>query len=696
MDQSPSDPVTDQGQMSPAGPTPNKGWQRAVLAALALFAVALVVALLVLPLSIFQQPQTAEAVKHPPYQPGKACNAANCHEFTHKQPYNNRPCDACHILESWTYVTFTHPDAQMNAGIHPVLGCSECHTYGTPPPSAACQGCHKSKSPHHQPAYTNCANCHQAIGWKFVKIPPGHLSLAGGHAGLECTSCHNPVSFKAPGRDCSNCHGPMHGYTKGCARCHDPARFWTVPPGAINHSFFPFGVAHRNIACRVCHPALRFVGTNPECTACHGVNHGFNGDCTRCHSVFIGGWKTKHFNHGFYPLSGVHAAFDCGACHPKRVQRGLKNPRKPSKLLPPSNQLQFVGANPTCFKCHGTPHGSCLSTNCFQCHNTASWQQVDFNHRDVWQYYSGAHTKLDCSACHPGGIKFCSFKGTQCQDCHGKHHGLSSGCTRCHNTTAWQDVNFDHSFWRYYTGAHRHVACQSCHANLNFANPPSPICSNCHGAPHGQCLNNQGVGCVVCHNTSSWDDVDFNHRDYWSDYTGAHTELACSRCHPNGLVFCDVKGTKCIQCHGEQHGFTSNVCPTCHTTTAFWPLKSSWEHVIPLGGFHRQSSRGCFRCHPGTNFVNPPRTCQTCHPTPPHGLDSNVQSCIKCHWPTSWTDLHFSHADPDQVTSYGAKVYGIHSDLGIMDTCSNCHPGGNFTEAEVKCTPCHAYPPPVN
>jgi len=378
LDQTASGPdeSPDLPSQQPTG-TEGSPWKRVALAVLGLLAVAFIVALLILPLPMFQQPPTAEAVKHPPFPKGKACDAVGCHDdYTHKQPYNKGTCDTCHVTSSWGFVRYTHSYTEMNRGIHPVLGCESCHDYGSPPPNKACQTCHKAKSPHRGLAYANCSFCHQAIGWQFLKVPPGHLSLAGGHEGLDCTACHNPISFKAPGRDCSNCHGNKHGFTSGCAKCHDPARFWYVNPNSINHSFFPFGKAHAKVACRKCHPALMFVGTSPECASCHGANHGFNSGCTRCHSVFIGGWKIKHFNHDFYPLSGVHASFDCGACHPSRTY-SLPNPnQEKGGYLPARPHIQFVGVQPSCQKCHGSPHGSCLSTVCYDCHNTSSTHRL--------------------------------------------------------------------------------------------------------------------------------------------------------------------------------------------------------------------------------------------------------------------------------------------------------------------------------
>ncbi|MBI5230839.1 MAG: hypothetical protein HY876_01615 [Coriobacteriales bacterium] len=691
--------------MSPTESREGRPWLRAVLGTLAILAALLALTLMVLPLPDYLEPQRAGAVKHPPYPQGKRCNDPSCHdEYTHEQPFDERPCDTCHTLETWADVHFRHEYAEMNLGVHPVLGCAECHEEGYAPPNRACQTCHRKTSPHRQPAYGNCANCHTALGWKFVKVPRGHLSLQGGHEGLECMACHNPVSFSTPGRDCSACHGPKHGYARGCAKCHYPARFWNVDESKISHAFFPFGKAHSRVKCLQCHPALQFVGIIPECAACHGANHGFRSNCTRCHSVYLGGWKVKHFNHDFYPLSGVHAAFECGSCHPSRTVR-LRDPNVPQgtygPLMKASTQIQFVGVRPTCQNCHGVPHGDCLSVNCYECHNTADFNDVDFNHRDVWQFYTGAHTRLACSKCHAGGVKFCSFKGKTCPKCHGLRHGFTSDvCTRCHNTSSWSSIHFNHrKVWPLYTGAHARVGCGACHPGNKFVPAPSDTCSNCHGAPHGQCLSNQGVGCVVCHDTSSWEDVDFDHRDYWVNWTGAHTSLPCSTCHPGGIEFCELQSgqnTNCSApgCHGGQHGFADNtsnsVCQNCHSTSAFWPLESSFSHPVPLGGFHSQGnvrsdgSSRCNLCHPSYNFVDSPRPCQDCHADDvPHGSCFQTRNCIQCHWPTTWSDLHFTH--PQEILDEHPP--------DVADDCNNCHPGGDFCEDNLTCTPCHSSPP---
>jgi len=301
-------------------------------------------------------------------------------------------------------------------------------------------------------------------------------------------------------------------------------------------------------------------------------------------------------------------------------------------------------------------------------------------------------------------------------------------CLQCHNTTSWTNVSFDHrAIWRDYTGAHTRVPCQSCHPGGRFNPPPNgTLCSNCHGAPHGQCLNNEGVGCVVCHSTSGWSNTTFNHRDYWTWWSGAHTGNPCGDCHPssgNTYTFCQLNqgsGT-CVGCHafgntghGYSTGSSNYVCLDCHTTSAFWPLTSSWEHLITLGGFHAQSnvrpdgSSRCNLCHTGYNMVNSPRSCGVsgCHSggatsTPQgvtHGPSFVGSNCVTCHNPAAAFEPYGSS---NTRFVHPSNIWEIHTQanppVDVTD-CRLCHPAsptwptGNFDV--YQCQPCHIFNPP--
>jgi hypothetical protein len=153
--------------------------------------------------------------------------------------------------------------------------------------------------------------------------------------------------------------------------------------------------------------------------------------------------------------------------------------------------------------------------------------------------------------------------------------------------------------------------------------------------------------------------------------TGRHAALACTRCH--GAAFNPHPGTHCVDCHGVKHG-NQTQCGNCHTTSAFAPAKAiTHPSPISLGAQHR--SRACTLCHPTLTFSAATKPCRDCHTAPHVG----PTDCIRCHRPTVWSDLHFSHP-------------GLADGHGPGDgACTDCHIGGDFTNTAgwIGCS-CHA------
>ena len=464
--------------------------------------------------------KTGIAVRqHSPIPAGKTC--ADCHakDKTHLPPYLGA-CDKCHQLNSWRTIVYTHASDIFNQGAHGVIGCSRCHTEGTPPPSPDCGGCHEA--PHG--GWTACVNCHTPITWLLRKpLPAGHLSLAGGHASLSCIDCHAQPQEPAKPRTCTNCHGTRHGGLTDCGRCHDPARGWT--PSFDHNTVFRLSGVHATLACTKCHPSGRFFGVSPRCVSCHGVKHGGLTDCARCHTTAR--FKPSTFRHSsVFPLSpGPHSRLACTRCHPNRQYAKVK------------------GA--TCVGCHGRVHGM---RTCTACHSRTGAVLRGWSHTPFFPL-TGAHRLLACSRCH--GTPFRPAAGTHCVDCHGTRHGGVTNCSYCHTTTSFSPIKaITHPNGIPLAGHHGSLSgCAECHHTpLNFVSPPR-ACVDCHAGdvPH--------VGpsdCVRCHYpVASWATLHFVHP---SVAPHTPTEFPCVYCHQRdnipGEDFTLPRSVICVTCHG--------------------------------------------------------------------------------------------------------------------------------------------------
>ncbi len=113
-------------------------------------------------------------------------------------------------------------------GSHARLECESCHaTSVTAALPKTCGGCHRNDDPHEGRLGATCGNCHRSTAWqqtKFDHVAVSGFALAGAHADLQCTVCHQE-SIDAPlARECAACHGttdPHNGQLSGrCETCH--------------------------------------------------------------------------------------------------------------------------------------------------------------------------------------------------------------------------------------------------------------------------------------------------------------------------------------------------------------------------------------------------------------------------------------------------------------------------------------------
>lgn len=466
-------------------------------------------------------------------KPDKAC--VTCHHDVHKARFAHLPgggdCQSCHSTAAWRAdVHFDH-DTKTRfplTGKHAEATCRACHR-GTSPSewerfdkllsgpggkTVACMGCHQHENVHkRQYPDSRCLECHQAAGKVQFKRqavtrfhgPSSSFPLSEGHAKVACERCHRNDVFTGTPTACGPaCHpDELHQGSLGtdCRRCHEGGH-WPATRFDHDQTRYPLVGHHQQAPCEGCHPQRQFAKAPTKCAACHGqddVHQGTLGkECERCHSPT----GRSLFDHndpsapGRFRLEGAHAQVRCKACHP--TERFAATPR-------------------TCDACHGEPdvHKGELGTRCADCHDTVAWSRVRTGHVRGDLRFGGAHDRVRCVACHPGGLRRAGT-GELCIACHRRddvHHGsLGPRCGECHGQESFSggSVRFFHErVGCALRGVHRTLPCVDCHVGGNFA-ALSTACVSCHRADAVRAMSDKMAPaghagfttCAGCHNQS--------------------------------------------------------------------------------------------------------------------------------------------------------------------------------------------------
>jgi hypothetical protein len=387
-----------------------------------------------------------------------------------------------------------------------------------------------------------------------VPLSPAPLTsspgpLIAGHAGLDerqaCDACHvnNTVAID----------------NKNCLACHDP-----VEIRMRRRKGFHSSRAVRGKPCSTCHADHRGRGFDPMgWSALPGGRAGFDHAQT--------GW----------PLDGAHATRACGDCHKSRDDQGFE---------------MFIHVERECEGCHEQrPHafGKDELLACGRCHSTRAWQpplpELAFNHddsKDARMPLLGAHATVACRACHPDAVFNLRLASpNRCETCHASPHAgtinSTQPCEQCHHPASFKRITFDHtSRTRFDLGAHKHLACTTCHTPALGAKKPAAGCEMCHAAisPHGTrfAVFGKPARCGVCHTPTPsprWRPNGFDHgKQTKFPLVAKHAELTCRACHrgkgPTDFEKLDAsKG--CLGCHAHVNvhdkKYANSECLKCHT-----------------------------------------------------------------------------------------------------------------------------------
>ncbi len=348
-----------------------------------------------------------------------------------------------------------------------------------------------------------------------------------------------------------------------------------------------------------------------------------------------------------------------------------------------------------------------FSLACETCHNVNQWSSAAFDHGTTQFPLTGKHTTVACASCHTGG----AFSATP-QNCIGCHQldfsqttnpnhvtaGFPGTCETCHNTSSWQNANFDHTNFTGFalTGAHASVACKTCHVGGRFVDTPQ-TCVGCHAVDYDRTTNpnhrasNFPLQCESCHTKTEWKGASFDHSLARFPLTGKHTGVACASCHTGGQF--TGTPTACVDCHRPAFDATTQpnhaaagfpqTCETCHTTAQWTPAQ--FDHSgFPLTGKHADVT--CTSCHVGGKFAELGTACASCHlpdfqktTNPNHASAGFPQTCETCHTTTQWQGAVFDH----NTTAF--PLTGKHT----ATSCATCHVGGQFAGLGTACATCH-------
>jgi len=577
-----------------------------------------------------------------------------------------------------------------------------------------------------------CQNCHTSLGWKPIRGLPEFdhnltkFPLRGMHQGVTCTQCHTKPVFTNVGIKCADCHADIHKRQFGanCEQCHTVNGWQMLISQVKEHqNRFPLLGAHAALDCSSCHTGAavgQFQGLSTQCYSCHAkdykattvpnhVTAGFSTSCEQCHTM--NDWAGAKFDHAAvgFPLTNAHAVppRQCADCH----IGGKYNLTTTACVSCHLKDFQ-AATNPN----HVTAR---FSQTCQSCHSTIAWQPASFDHNAVNFPLTGAHAvpPRQCADCHANNNY--NLTSTSCVSCHLKDYqgttnpnhaksGIPQTCEVCHNTSAWQPAQFDHSKTAFpLTGMHTVPPrqCADCHINNNY-NITSTACVSCHLKDYQGAKDPDHVAagfpqtCEQCHSTSSWNGASFDHAQTGFPLTGQHTvpPRQCADCHVNNNY--KLTNTACVGCHLKDYqgakdpdhvaaGFPQ-TCESCHSTSSW--NGASFDHAqtgFALTGSHLVPPRQCTDCHVNNNYKLTNTACVSCHQTDYNNAKSPVDhisagfptSCELCHDTSVWTNGKFDH----NQTAF--PLTGKHTVPPRQ--CADCHVNNNYTTLPTDCYGCH-------
>ncbi len=285
----------------------------------------------------------------------------------------------------------------------------------------------------------------------------------------------------------------------------------------------------------------------------------------------------ERFNHMAtgYPLTGQHAAAECGSCHVAGIFKGTARNcsgchTKGQRVVATAMSSKHLVTTDPCEVCHT---------------NTVTFYGARYNH--------GKAVPGQCTTCHNG------FNATGRAASHTSGSKLTKSCDNCHRTFAWLPAS-----WNHFGNT---AKCVTCHVT---GGEGAAFVKNAIGgtSPEAFAHNSQNAAldCESCHHSySSW---------YGAIYDHAAAGAACATCHNSS------RATGTAQKSGHVSITGTAQCSDCHSSTVTWLGALG---AAPANHSLLNTASGCAVCHPNgsTSHV----TGSTLH------AYTNAPGCYSCH-----------------------------------------------------------------
>ncbi len=662
-------------------------------------------------------------------------------------PTTGAQCGSCHTQTAPTFTTYNMSHAAVSTS-----RCDACHNgsytgQGTKGALGTasfanhvatsgydCVSCHASAAASfvswsggqyvHQPADTNCVNCHNGAIAMGLTTPP-HIPTAA----LQCSNCHTNTATSFATYTMT--HSAVVTGTR-CDACHNGSYTTQGTKGATGTAAYPNHVATAGRDCITCHASAAngyvswagasytHLATDTNCSSCHNNTNALGlttpphvpvagVQCSSCHVNTATSFITYTMTH-----SAVTAS-RCDSCHDGTyTSQGTKGA---------TGSASYAG------------HVATSGRDCVTCHAAAvsggyvSWSGATYTH---------LATDTNCSNCHNGTTAtghstppHIPVTGVQCSSCHVNtatsfatytmtHSAVTaSRCDSCHNGSYTGQGTKGATGTASYSG---HVAtsgndCVTCHASaasggyVSWAGgvythaPTDTICSTCHNGttatghttpPH---IPVTGIECSNCHvNTAS----------SFATYTMTHSAVTASRCdacHNGSYAGQGTKGAYGTTSYANHVATSGRDCVSCHATAA------SGGYVSWAGGvyLHLATDTVCSTCHNGATakgMTNPPHIpsgateCSNCHVntapsfvtyTMTHSAVSSMR-CDACHngsYTSEGTKGAMGTASyPNHVAPAGRDCISCHASAAASFTSWS---GGSYLHlaTDTNCSTCH-------
>lgn len=294
----------------------------------------------------------------------------------------------------------------------------------------------------------------------------------------------------------------------------------------------------------------------------------------------------------------------------------------------------------------------------------------------------------NCDACH---MPFKGLPNEKCLTCH-------TGLKKFHASVAAQKCNACHGEHKGPTGETTKAAARAAfdHAltGVPLTGAHSKVaCAKCHTKPIqqmtpscGSChadphKGSLGATCQACHGASVWKPAARTKDQHTTSMKDGHAKATCVDCHREGKNL--AAKVECAACHERAHGGTTAPCDGCHKVAGWKPAE--FDHsfcTCSLPQLHQ--TVGCLGCHQNWDFTKTPTLCSGCHEK--DRRHEQLGECSLCHSAVSWKKNRFEHNKRSKF-----KLTGQH----LAAACEGCHPAqgkaGNmkFRGVPLSCEGCH-------